>query len=131
MSVPNSAPAVDVERFVRLTDIPLDEAYALLANPRTRLTLHVLSTCASSLSLAGLTEAVATRDDADEHAVRAALSHAVLPKLEAHDVLEYDRDVGKVRLDRPVVAADDPVAALVDHPDSTGSSPSPPRDSAG
>ncbi|WP_222916909.1 hypothetical protein [Natrinema sp. SYSU A 869] len=131
MSALNSAPVVDVERFVRLTDVPLDEAYALLANPRTRLTLHVLSTCESPLSLECLTDAVATRDDADEHAVRTALSHVVLPKLESHDVLEYDRDAGTVQLDRPVVAAADPVAALVDHPESTGSSPSPPRDSAG
>ncbi|WP_226480532.1 DUF7344 domain-containing protein [Natrinema amylolyticum] len=130
MSASNSAPAVDVERFVRLTDVPLDEAYALLANPRTRLTLHVLSTCESPLSLEGLTDAVASRDDADERTIRAALSHGVLPKLEAHDVLEYDRDVGTVQLDRPVVAVDDPVAALVDRPESMGSSPSPPRDSA-
>ncbi|QCS41411.1 hypothetical protein [Natrinema versiforme] len=128
MSAPTSAPAIDVERFVRLTDVPLDEAYALLANPRTRLTLHVLSACEPPLSVDRLTDAVAGRDDADERAVRLSLNHVVLPKLEAHDVLEYDCDADTVRLDRPVVAAADPVADLAGIPES--SSNDPPRDSA-
>ncbi|MGQ3411243.1 DUF7344 domain-containing protein [Natrinema sp. LN54] len=128
MSAPTSAPAIDVERFVRLTDVPLDEAYALLANPRTRLTLHVLSACEPPLSVDRLTDAVAGRDDADERAVRLSLNHVVLPKLEAHDVLEYDCNSDTVRLDRPVVAAADPVADLAGIPES--SSNDPPRDSA-
>ncbi|ELY67939.1 DUF7344 domain-containing protein [Natrinema versiforme] len=128
MSAPTSAPAIDVERFVQFTDVPLDEAYALLANPRTRLTLHVLSACEPPLSLGGLTNAVACRDDADEHAVRVSLSHVVLPKLESHDVLEYDCEGDTVRLDKPVVAAADPVAELAGVPNS--SSNDPPRDSA-
>ncbi|WP_408957178.1 hypothetical protein [Natrinema sp. 74] len=112
MSPPDTAPAVDVERFVRLTDVPLDEAYALLANPRTRRSLHVLSTCEPPLSVDELIRIVGRRDDADARAVRVSLVHTVLPKLETHDVLEYDRDGGTVRLERPVVAVDDPVPAL-------------------
>ncbi len=112
MSPPDTAPIVDVERFVRLTDVPVDEAYALLANPRTRRSLHVLSTCEPPLSVDRLIRIVGQRDDADQHAVRVSLVHTVLPKLEAHDVLEYDRDAGLVRLERPVVAVDDSVPAL-------------------
>ncbi|PGF16639.1 hypothetical protein CP556_11265 [Natrinema sp. CBA1119] len=130
MPAPNSAPVVDVERFVRLTNVPLDEAYALLANPRTRLTLHVLSTCEPPLPVDRLTDAVAGRDDADERAVRVSLSHVVLPKLEARDILEYDRETDTVHLERPVVAADDRVAELAGTIESTGTNTSQRRDSA-
>jgi hypothetical protein len=130
MSAPTSAPAVDVERFVRLADVPLDDAYALLANPRTRLTLHVLSTCEPPLSVDRLADAVAGRDDADKRTVAASLGHVVLPKLESHDVIEYDLDDDTVRLDRPVVAPADPVADLVGGPEAAGSSRASPRDSA-
>lgn len=114
MSAPDTTPGphVDVERFVRLTDVPLDEAYALLANARTRLTLHVLSTCEPPVSVDRLTDAIVHRDDAEARAVRVSLVHVVLPKLETHDVVEYDRDADAVRLDRPVVAADDAVPEL-------------------
>ena len=112
MSPLDTAPVVDVERFVRFTDVSLDEAYALLANPRTRLTLHVLSTCEPPVSIDGLIRTVGQWDDADDHAVRVSLVHTVLPKLEAHDVLEYDRDAGRVHLERPVVAVDEPGPAL-------------------
>ncbi|SEW14091.1 DUF7344 domain-containing protein [Natrinema salifodinae] len=118
MSSPTRAPAVDVERFVRLTDVSLDDAYALLANPRTRLTLHVLSTCDSRLSVATLTDAVARRDELDVDAVRASLVHTVLPKLDAYELVEYDRDADAVRLDGPVVAAADPIADLAGTPES-------------
>ncbi|SER18296.1 DUF7344 domain-containing protein [Natrinema salaciae] len=120
MSAPTPAPVVDVERFVRLTDVPLDEAYALLANPRTRLTLHVLSTCEPPLSVDSLTDAVAGRDDADERDIRVSLAHVVLPKLETHDVLDYDRDADTVRLDRPVVAVDGPIAEHSPRADEDG-----------
>ncbi len=112
MSAPNSAPVVDVERFVRLTNVPLDEAYTLLSNPRTRLTLHVLSTCEPPLPVDRLTDAVTGRDDADERTVRVSLMHVILPKLEARDVLEYDHETDTVHLERPVVAVDDRVAEL-------------------
>ncbi|MFC6769773.1 DUF7344 domain-containing protein [Natrinema soli] len=126
----HSAPAVDVERFVRLTDVELDEAYALLANPRTRLILHMLSTCESPLPVDRLTDAVVGRDDADERAVRVSLVHVVLPKLEARDVLEYDRETDTVHLERPVVVADDRVAELAGAVESPGSNASQRRDSA-
>ncbi|WP_254525169.1 DUF7344 domain-containing protein [Natrinema caseinilyticum] len=111
-----SAPVVDVEQFVRLTDVPPDEAYELLANSRTRLTLHVLSTCAPPFSVDRLTDIVSSRDDADEYAVHVSLAHAVLPKLEAHGLLEYDADAGLIYLDRPVVDVETPVAELSDVP---------------
>lgn len=130
MSAPNSAPVVDVERFVRLTSVPLDEAYTLLSNPRTRLTLHVLSTCEPPLPVDRLTDAVTGRDDADERTVRVSLMHVVLPKLEARDVLEYDRETDTVHLERPVVAVDDRVAELAGPIDAASTPRSQQRDSA-
>ncbi|AGB30506.1 hypothetical protein C488_07097 [Natrinema pellirubrum DSM 15624] len=108
MPTPNTAPPVDVERFVRLTNVPLDEAYTLLANPRTRLALHALSAAEPPVSVTELAAVVADRDGADERTVEASLVHAVLPKLVGADVLEYDGETGRIRLERPVVVAADP-----------------------
>ncbi|ELZ18891.1 hypothetical protein NP511_12990 [Natrinema thermotolerans] len=108
MPTPNTAPPVDVERFVRLTNVPLDEAYTLLANPRTRLALHALSAAEPPVSVTELAAVVADRDGADERTVEASLVHVVLPKLAGADVLEYDGETGRIRLERPVVAAADP-----------------------
>ncbi|QLG49236.1 DUF7344 domain-containing protein [Natrinema halophilum] len=125
MSSLETAPAVDVERFVRLTDVSLDEAYALLTNPRTRLTLHVLSSCGPPLPVSKLIDIVCSRDDGDTYDVRVSLVHVILPKLESHGILEYDRDAGLVYLDRPVVAVDTPITELRDDSDSPGTNSSP------
>ncbi|OAQ52265.1 hypothetical protein HTG_11630 [Natrinema mahii] len=110
MPTPNTAPPVDVERFVRLTNVPLDEAYTLLANPQTRLALHALSAAEPPVSVTELAAIVADRDDADERTVEASLVHVVLPKLAGEGVLEYDAETSRIRLERPVVAAADPFA---------------------
>ncbi len=123
MATPNTAPPVDVERFVRVTNVSLDEAYALLANPRTRLVLHALSVAEPPVSITELAAAVAARDDADERTVEASLVHVVLPKLEGEGVLEYDGDTGLIRLERPVVAAPDSFAEP-SRPERSGSNAS-------
>ncbi|WP_049921680.1 DUF7344 domain-containing protein [Halopiger djelfimassiliensis] len=104
-----SAP-VDVERFVRVTDVPVDDAYTLLADARTRITLHVLSACETPLSVDRLTNVIARWDDAAIDRVRITLVHDVLPTLEAYDIVEYDG--GTVRMESPVVALEEPPAEI-------------------
>lgn len=102
-----SAP-VDVERFVQLTDVPLDEAYALLANVRLRIALHVLSACETPVSVGWLSETLAQWDDDSRESVEIELAHNVLPKLEDYGILEYDARSGIVRMDEPVVSFEHP-----------------------
>ncbi|ELZ03377.1 DUF7344 domain-containing protein [Natrialba asiatica] len=104
-----SAP-VDVQRFVRLTDVSLDEAYTLLANVRLRIALHVLSACETPVSVDWLSETLARWDDDSPESIEIELVHTVLPKLEDFGILEYDARSGIVRMDDPVVAFDHPRA---------------------
>ncbi|ELZ01304.1 hypothetical protein C482_07416 [Natrialba chahannaoensis JCM 10990] len=99
---------VDVERFVRLTDVSLDDAYALLANGRLRVTLHALSACEGPVSVDWLTEITSQWDDDPRETVKTELIHNVLPKLDDHRILEYDVRSGIVRMDDPVVAFEHP-----------------------
>ncbi|ADD04807.1 uncharacterized protein Nmag_1225 [Natrialba magadii ATCC 43099] len=99
---------VDVERFVRLTDVPLDDVYALLANARLRVTLHVLSACEGPVSVDWITEVTSQWDDDPRETVKTELVHNVLPKLDDYQILEYDARSGIVRMDDPVVAFEHP-----------------------
>ncbi|OIB58259.1 DUF7344 domain-containing protein [Natrialba sp. SSL1] len=99
---------VDVERFVRLTDVALDDAYALLANSRLRVVLHVLSACDAPVSVDWLAERTSQWDDDPQETVTAELVHNILPKLDDHRILEYDARSEIVRMDDPVVAFEHP-----------------------
>lgn len=104
---------VDVDRFTRLTDLPAETAYGLLASTRTRITLHVLSTTEPRVSLERLATAVARLDpETTRSSARISLVHVVLPKLEAHGVIEYELRSGVVHVDGPVVDLDEPIGTV-------------------
>ncbi len=94
-----------VERFAQAADIPLDGAYALLANGRTRRTLTVLSAFDPPVTLERLVEGVARleRDEPDERTtseVRIDLVHVVLPRLEDAGLLAFDPATGNVTVEK-------------------------------
>ncbi|SDJ34979.1 DUF7344 domain-containing protein [Natronorubrum texcoconense] len=109
---------VDVDRFTRVAEVSTETAYALLASTRTRIVLHVLSTSGPRSSLEGLATAVARLDpEASPTSARISLVHVVLPKLEAHGILEYELGEEAVHLDGPIVGLEEPIGTA---PDATG-----------
>lgn len=78
-----------------LAHLPEPERHRLLANEWRRAAVAVLAKRATPVELSELATAVADlafEDPSDESVDRVALSlhHTHLPKLAAHDVLEYD-----------------------------------------
>lgn len=85
--------------------VPEGDAYALLSNPRRRETvLTLLEAQDAELSLRELSELVATRETGSAPAPRThrasvynALHQTHLPKLHAHDIVDYDPNRKLVR----------------------------------
>lgn len=120
--MPTSHTPVDVDRFTRLTGVSIETAYSLLASSRLRIGLHVLSTAGPEPSLERLAAAVARLDsEQSPSSARISLVHVVLPKLEAHGILEYELRSGTVHLDGPVVDLEDPIGATLDTADGDDS----------
>lgn len=105
--------SIDCDRFVRLTGLSPEAAYALLSSRRTRIVLHALSTCEPPLSLDRLVTTM-TRLDAgrSRSSARISLVHAGLPKLEDYGVLEYELRSETVRLEGPVVGLEEPLGTV-------------------
>ena len=103
---------VDVDRLVRLTDLPSERVHELVSNSRTRVALHVVSASDPPSSLETLATAVARLNDRRSRAAaRVSLVHVTLPRLEDYGVIEYELRSGTVHLEGPVVALEDPIGA--------------------
>lgn len=122
---------IDVGRFCRSTGIPVDEAYRLLADDRTRTVLSVLCEAERAISLEALADAVAAYDgespadrefdrDRDDEPIRLWLVHAVLPKLESHGLVTCERDGADLTVER----SRDRLETLAEGATSTSQSPS-------
>ena len=102
--------AVDVERFARLTELPVTTAASLLETARTRIAIHALSRSDRELPLEAVTAAVAAIDaERTRSEIRVSLVHATLPKLEDYGVLRYELRSGTLRLFGPIVGLEDPL----------------------
>ncbi|QSX00223.1 DUF7344 domain-containing protein [Haloterrigena alkaliphila] len=102
--------AVDVERFARLTDLPVPTAASLLETVRTRIAIHALSRSDRELPLEELAAAVAAVDaERTRSEISVSLVHATLPKLEDYGVLRYELRFDTLRLSGPIVGLEDPL----------------------
>lgn len=73
------------------------ERHELLSSRRRRVVLDVLADRPDGVDLADLATLVAGRGGTDDDdRVRLTLHHAHLPKLDAHGVVEYDRESNRV-----------------------------------
>ncbi|WP_339102325.1 hypothetical protein [Haloterrigena salinisoli] len=105
-----AATVVDIERLTRLADCSTETAATLLGSSRTRIALPVLSRCEPPISLDRLAADIAAFDgERTRAAVRVALVHVTLPKLEDHGLLEYELRSETVHLSGPVVALEEPL----------------------
>ncbi|GAB3020048.1 DUF7344 domain-containing protein [Natronobiforma cellulositropha] len=97
---------IDVDRFVRSTGIPYDETYRLLADERTRATIQALGVDADA-TLEHLADRVSRQTGEGLETTRLTLVHIVLPKLESHGLLTYDRTERRVSADRCEIRTDE------------------------
>lgn len=91
-----------VEMTEKISEI---DGFVLLAKRRRRLALRILRESPTPLPIRELVERIGSRESEnpsteDLRSISISLYHNHLPRLEASDVVLYDRDEGTVRPDR-------------------------------
>lgn len=80
---------------LRVPQMDMQDTFDLLTDAYDRAVLHVLSTRQSPVDLETVATAISRTDvatDVEQTWVRVRLVHSTLPRLEAHGLLEYDRE---------------------------------------
>lgn len=74
----------------------IDAVHSILADGERRSIIRTLSAAGTPMSVSTLVDRVA--EDRDETPVRVRLYHQHLPKMDDAEIVEYDRDAGRVVL---------------------------------